>query len=493
MIKSYASLVGLRLVSFGLAGAFLGLVTLVVPAAEFGRYSLVLSVLLVIGSGFLSFGNPALLRFGREEYTRDGALGRILTVRLAVHAVLLLTVLAALWVVYPFLSDAIGLPPGAFGLLALGLLIVPMNEMATHAAQSVERYTGYGLAPVVLRLVQLLSVVAIYVWAPAAWEILLIGTLVGYAACAAISWSRVPRLALRNFKPAAEDFRRFTAFSWSMPLATMSVLIVDWMDLWFIQHFLGVVSVGIYAWVYNLSLLARAITTPLGALMGPRLIDLRVENDTAALVRIVLISQSSLLLAVALAPGIVGLFSLGAQFLSLGSYGAGIAPAMILIAGAAFQLGVTFWYPMILAQEALVARGTLVLLGAAGINALGNWLLIPQMGLSGAAISTAIAIGSSMTALLFIIRRHHSIDAGPSAAQVAAFGAGMIAVVAIATSLSPPAGAALCLLASAASVFAGRHMAVFSGLSALSVATAREDGGRIRAVTTRTLSWLSTS
>ena len=487
MIKSYTSLAGLRLLSFGLAAAFLAIVAGAVPAAEFGRYSLVLSVVLVIGSGLLSFGNPALLRFAREEYTASGLVGRALATRLVAHAGLTLVVLTALWLLHPLLSAKIGVPSDSLGLMVLALLLVPLNEMATFAAQSVNRYTGYGIGPVILRLAQLASVTLIYVLAVASWKILMIGTLAGYGLCAILSWSRVPRRAIRNLRPSLHEFRRFGNFSWSLPIASMSVVLMDWMDLWFIQYFLGTASVGVYAWVYNISLMARALLTPLGALVAPRLIDLSVTKDTAALARIVRVSQSLVLLVIALIPGIVGLFIVALGAVDLGDYQAGIAPAMILIAAGAFQFGVTFWYPMILAQEQLVARGTLVLLLGAALNAAGNWLLIPLLAAPGAAFATALAICFNMMGFILILRRCFAIKTGPSLPAMAAFGAVMLTGVAVAAFLPVTAGASLCFLTSAVSLLTGRRLAFYNGLSELNAVRAQG----AKSLTRRTLAWLN--
>lgn len=492
VIKTYASLVGLRLVSFGLAAAFLTLIAIFVPAAEFGRYSLVLSVVLVIGTGLLSFGNHALLRFAREEFKTNGSVSRALGTRLVIHGVLTLAALLAVWLIHPVLVARIGIPTGSFGLIALALLVVPANEMATFTAQAVGRYTGFGLGPVVLRLGQLTFISLIYVFALISWKALMIATLAGYAACAAVSWSRVPRQALRNLRASSYDLRRFGSFSWSLPFGSASVVLMDWMDLWFIQHFLGTASVGVYAWVYNISLMARALLTPLGALIAPLLIDLSVSGDTAAMTRIMRVSQSLALLVVASIPAISGLFIVAASVLDLGDYQAGVAAATILIAGGAFQLGVTFWYPMILARERLVARGTLVLILGSTLNALGNWFLIPLVGMPGAAFATALAMSFNMLGFLFVIRRHFAIDEGPSLLATVIFAVVILAGVGISALMPMIPGVLLCLLSAAIPLVIGRRLGFYNGLSELRLARIEDGQGNLKRLTGRALVWLST-
>ena len=97
MLKEYLSLAGIRGLSLVLAAMVILLVTLVVPAADFGRFNLMMAVTQIITAATLSFPNLGLLRFAREDYTLRGNIGEALATRGVVHLVLLLAALPGAW------------------------------------------------------------------------------------------------------------------------------------------------------------------------------------------------------------------------------------------------------------------------------------------------------------------------------------------------------------------------------------------------------------
>jgi O-antigen/teichoic acid export membrane protein len=217
MLSEYLSLAGIRGLSLVLAAAVILLVTLVVPAADFGRFNLMMAVTQIITAATLSFPNLGLLRFAREDYTLRGSIGEALATRAVVHFVLLLVVLPSVWLSFPWLADRMDVPVSVSPLLLLAILIVSANEMGTVAAQSVGSLVGYAGVQVLFRLLQIATLVLMYVSAINSWMFLFAGTVIGYAAGAGLAWSRVPGRTLRPFKPSLGMLRRFATFSWSIP------------------------------------------------------------------------------------------------------------------------------------------------------------------------------------------------------------------------------------------------------------------------------------
>ncbi len=466
MFREYLTLAGVRGLSLLLAAAVIVMVTVVVPAADFGRFNLMMSVAQIIVAATLSFLNLGLLRFAREDYTTSGSIGEALASRSVVHVLLLLLVLPAAWLSFPWLAEIIAVPAGIYPLLLLALLVISISEMGTIAAQSVGNLVGYAGVQVLFRLLQMTTLVLMYISAVNSWTLLFMGTLVGYAAGAGLAWSRVPRSAFHPFKPSFRMLRRFASFSLSIPFAGLALVVINWLDIWFIGYFNDLENVGVYSWAYNLLMAATALLAPLAALIGPKTIDLKTRGDFAQLGQMVLLSQGLFLLAIAVMPLGAALLVYVMTLFPLGAYSAAVSPALILIGTIGFQLGRNIWEPQIFSFEDLVVRGTAVILVMGFVNAVGDLILIPIMGINGAALATAIAFACGAVSMLALMRRRLNCG-GPSLIAIAVFSLVTIIPTSAATLMPAPFGYQLCALATLALVLFGRKAGLFRGLSTI--------------------------
>lgn len=448
-----------------MAAVVILLVTLVVPAADFGRFNLMMAMTQIITAATLSFPNLGLLRFAREDFTLRGSIGEALATRGVVHLVLLLVALPVAWLSFPWLAERMDVPANIYPLLILALLIVSASEMGTVTAQSVGSLVGYAGAQVLFRLLQIATLVLMYVSAINSWMVLFAGTMIGYAAGACLAWSRVPGRTLHPFKPSLVMFRRFATFSWSIPLAGLTLVVINWMDIWFIGYYSDLENVGVYSWAYNLLMAATALLAPLVALIGPKTIDLKARGDLAQIGQMVVRAQGLFLLTIALMPlGAASLVAVMALF-PLGAYSGAVSPALILIGAMAFQLGRNIWEPQVFSFEKLVVRGTAIIVMMGLVNAIGDLILIPIMGITGAALATALAFACGALGMLILIRRHLSCG-GPSLFGLAFFCAVTIASTSAATAMPFPFGFLFCAIATLMLVTIGHRAGFFQELSA---------------------------
>ncbi len=490
MLKEYLPVAGLRLVSLLLAAAVVALVTAIVPAADFGRFNLMMSAAQIIVAASLSFPNLGLLRFARENFTIRGTVGEAVATRAVLHLVLLLFVVPAAWLSFPWIAEMIDVSPSVYPLLLAALLVISLSEMGTFAAQSVGSLVGYGTVQVLFRSIQVITLVAMYVAAMNSWTALLTGTLAGYGFGALVAWYHVPARTLRPFRPSFAMARHFASYSWSIPFAGLALVVINWMDLWFIRHFLGLEQVGVYAWAYNLSMAATALLAPLAALVGPRTIDLKTKGDFDELGRMISFSQGLFLLIAAMMPLGVAMFGFLVGLLPLGAYSGAVIPAVILIAAVAFQLGRNLWEPQVFSFENLVTRGTAIILIMGLVNAVGDWIFIPRMGISGAALATCAAYGVGALGMLTLIRRDFGQGSGPPLRVMALFSGVTLGAGLTATLLPQPLGYQLCALATPVLVILGRRAGLFQGL-AFTKRMPEQEEDRLSYSFARALSWFA--
>ncbi len=406
MLKTYFSLVILQFVGLFFSACFIVLISFAVPADVFGKFSLVLSIIQIVSTVGLGWTNAALLRYAREEYSARGTIGEALVARLSIHVVLMILIFSVLSVYEAKIVEWTRTGTGTLQLIMLGILAISVAEMGSYAGQAVKRFSGYGWAFVAAKGIQFGTAILIYVGVFEGWEPLILGTVLGYGVASTITWKQVAGKICSNMKLSLREVKRILKYSWSVPFGTLGGIFVTWMDMWFINYYLDTQNVGVYSWAYYIILLASTVLMPLSAVLAPRLIDLRVAEDRAAISRylqqisaifFVVVSTMPLVMA-----SVFGLFSL----VDMGDYQAAMEPTMILL-GATVFIGIGYLInPLLAAFEGLVVYGAISSLTVALINAVGNIFLIPEFGISGAAIATAIAVAFGVLTKLILVYRY---------------------------------------------------------------------------------------
>lgn len=269
------------------------------------------------------------------------------------------------------------------------------------------------------------------------------GTLIGHLSAGIYTWTKLPKNSVAGLTTNIATIRRLITFGWSIPLATLSVTLVTSMDLWFIEIYHGSSATGSYAWAYSISLLVTALLAPLGAVLVPNLIDHISSKNDKGYSRIIRGSHGIVILAMSIFPAVAGTAFALSGVLEFGAYHAAVIPGVILIGAAAFQLGTNMWEPMALATDGHVQMGVFVIFSMALINALGDWMLVPSLGGTGAAVSTSASFLFGAIGLYATIRGRVSSLAMPGwISLVAVGGVSLAAVFGTVFLLSPTLGAA---------------------------------------------------
>lgn len=397
MIGPLLQITGLRLISLILAALFVLLLPAVMAPADYGRFALALSIAQTLAAVFLSWPNQALLRFGREEFTREARLGRAMATRLALHGALLVPALVLAGFAAGPLAAAAGLEPALLRVaLLFGLPLLSFSDLGVCTAQAAGVFRSYGWTPLALRLAQLGGLAAIALGAASGWGTLMTATLTGYGVGAIVAWSSIPRATWAGFRPSWLTARRMLRYARFQPLAILAALLINWMDLWFLTLFTDAESVGIYAWAYSVTLVVVTLLVPLAAVLAPRAVDYRLDGDHAAARQIMgAVGSTCVLLTCGIPVGVAGVAVL-MDSANLGAYAAAAVPVLLLLAGTVFQLGSAAVEPLVYAYERAAPTMAGVLLAMAAVNAGADLVLIPLLGVAGPALATIAAYGTGM-------------------------------------------------------------------------------------------------
>ena len=398
-----------------------------------------------------------------------GRIGRAFGSRMLLQSLMfLLATLTVIAVASPA-STAIGMDPLAFMLLTMMLLFALSTfELIAAAGQAVQCFSAFASPSLLPRAALIMSVVLMSVGVPPIALALLAALTVGYLLSGAAALWALPRGALIPSSVDKKTLKAFFEIGWAMPIVTVCAFLVAAMDVWLLRALAGMNEAGTYGWAYNVNLLVMNLLAPISALLAPVAVDRTRSRSPAAVAGFVHVGEGAVALAAAAMPAGAALAGIVLGELPLRDYTPAIAPALVLAAGAVFQLGMACLEPLVLIDARLVPRAALIAASMATINfALDVWL-IPVIGIMGPALATVASFAFGMLAYRRIVAAGYELKSG---APWFALTAGILAVgMAALWQAMPPSfavtvGIGLSLLL----LFVGRRMGAFDALRELSL------------------------
>jgi len=277
-----------------------------------------------------------------------------------------------------------------------------------------------------------------------------------------------------------------TCFSWrnlwpylkySLPLVPNAALcwVINSSDRYMIVHFLDLEQVGIYSATYRLAQLVTFFLYPIAFVLFPTISKQWEEGKKDLTKRYIRgASRYYVMLAV---PAMVGVYWLGPRLLRMLTTSEFVIDRLLLLyiaLGVCF-VGVYQLYVYTIHLKEQTRFLPFVFLGVAGLNLGLNWIMVPRIGITGAAIATVISYFLQFSVIYGYSRSIYGVGIElVSLAKVVAASAGMFALI----RLLPPRGWAqiLGIVALGAAVY-GLVMFLIGGLK-------REDWLLIRSVFT---------
>ncbi|HSL22716.1 MAG TPA: oligosaccharide flippase family protein [Vicinamibacterales bacterium] len=413
MGRSYLIVIACQAVAAAATLAGLRWLATYVDPETFGRYSLYQSVVAAAALFLVSWPNAALLRFGREEWTQHGRVGATLGARAALYTVCAAVAIALAWMFDPWIRAFLDVEGSPFVWVATGVVVIPATELAIYANQAIGRTEVYGYSPAITRLGFLLGLALIPLAVDQANWTYLAGWLLGSTAAAGVfALVTMPLATWSGFGVRVRTVTTLLKYSWALPFGAISTYVVNWIDSWVIRDVRGVGAVGVYNWAYQTTAIASLAFAPIAVILTPRVIDARLKDDRAKIKRYV---DSILTSAIALAAGVLIALVLvfpGLHWMAASSYAAAYSVILILLSALPFQLIAYLVTPLANAYERLLPRIVVVSVAIATINTVGDLVLVPRLGINGAAIATltAFLVGSL---LLVVVIRSAGIEFAP--------------------------------------------------------------------------------
>ena len=390
---------------FGQGGAFaFGLLCMVLTTRllgpeGYGALAMFFLALAVLSQVVMSWPNLGLVRFGRAELAERGGVAGSFWARVAIFLVTLPAAGGLLWIFRAPLERWLGL---GFAPHLILLAYLGLNEAAflcRGVFQTTSRFRAYALSNTLVKLFIFAGLALLYLWSRApgrqagALSVLNVH-LWALGLALGVCLLLLPWRLLRPARLEGAQAARILRYSWPLMLGGLSIFVVDWVDVAVIKHFRSGPEVGLYMAAYQpVTVLSQLRIAGIAALL-PLVISMAVEKRHASLSWFLddAMPQAAwgIGLLCTLAAGLAELIPLvmGEKFAP------SVVPAQVLMAGVAFSmLGAV---QTALAQAfGRVRAAAAVVAALALLNILGDLLLVPLLGILGAAVATSVAFALS--------------------------------------------------------------------------------------------------
>lgn len=462
-MKRYAAVVAFQGGAALLGAGSLLWISYSVPPEQYGRYSLWLSVVSCAVAVGLNWSNAALLVYGRREWREHGRIGATLAARLALHLASFVAIAFLLGAARSTIMRLVGPEGASLAWLLPGILLVSLAEIGIYTNQAAGRELAYGVSPFVGKLIFLGGVLLIPALGRNDWAYLALCLVIGSGASLLASCLFFSADALRGFRPSRRALADLLRYSWSVPLGAAAAMTVNWVDAWVIKAYRGYGTVGVYTWAYQVTAIGGMAFASLSMLLTPSMIDAHQVGDRERIReygRRVLCS-----LAVT---GWIGLLLLPAVYPVLRvilppAYRPSCVVFLVLMAALPLQLMSFLLNPVTTSLESLVPGFMALGVVSAAVNILGDLLLVPRLGMIGAALATGCVFLVSAAGKALLMKRRGGIAEFPPLSRLLAVCLIMPSGVLILNALDPASGAIACLALAVLLPAAARRAAILSG------------------------------
>ena len=390
------AVIGIRIGGAGLALVAQILAARMVGPEEFGRYSLLIVWLLLLGHGATAGTNQLVCRFLARYLEHGETVAAAGLLRVVLLTVAVLSSGLALGAIGLVALNPFGLDPAMVGLATLAFMAVPLltfQDYLEAIARGMDRPTlGIGPAYLMRHFGLIVGLCALIVLGEDARAVHVMAmTMGGLAASVLVQYLLLRRhlsAALGGARPDYGDRRQWLRAALPIALIDAAEVLFLNADILILGLFLPPELVAFYFAATRLSQVLGYVPYGVSAVTAQRFAALAARGDRVRLQA--LVRQAALVSSGLTAAGAVGLGVLAGPLLSL--FGEGYETAALIVP--LLCLGTVIACAFGPGEDVLTMLGeeracSLSFLAALAVNVGLNFALIPLIGLYGAAIATA--------------------------------------------------------------------------------------------------------
>lgn len=360
-----------------------------------------------IAQVLVNWTNTGVVRFGVEEFVETEKIARVFWLRSFILLANLLLVLAfsSLW--FPLLSTWLKLSPDSFWLVIAHFAVTAFWLHAQMSLQAAKLMRTQGLLQMIERLLIFAGILCFLAATRLTPSAAMLCYIAGPALSILLSLGILKKYVLTRLTIDAAFIWRFIAFSLPLfPFSIIAYLSGGYINSVFVANFLSTRELGIFAVATQISGIVLQLPTVANTLLLPLFVSLHKEKASQRLnnyFRHIL-------------PSLTMLWGLGSTVLSMVAYitipkvfgeefGGASLPLWILLTASVSSVPVLIGYASVSNAVGATHISLYAATAAATFNLIGNFLLIPRLGIAGASWATLLAYIASAATFAVLNRR----------------------------------------------------------------------------------------
>ncbi|PKN00390.1 MAG: hypothetical protein CVU78_01190 [Elusimicrobia bacterium HGW-Elusimicrobia-2] len=405
-LTDYTALVSGGMAKIIIAAISVPLITRVLGPAGYGQLNL---FYMVTSIGFMfsvSWVITPVIRFGKEEFLKTGKINEVFW---SLNMLVLTGIILVTGLIIVFRSEIvnyISIDNGSIVVYVLGYYLFTaasgyFNKLLI-ATGKIKKSALLEVLPKLLFLAPLIFFFAADRGNIQALLILIVITQ-GISLLIAGKWIKIE--LIQPFKINTKLMKKMFFFASPFFFSTTAAYIINYVDLIVIKRYLPTSQVGVYSLAYNISNYIGQVIIASITVTSPIIISLYYEKRPELLKQYVkrFIPQGILIWSAVLCSILIALPFIMRVFFEQ-SFRGSIAPLQVLICGLLVN-GIAAFYSGILVAHKIVKTIMLVSIAIAVVNLIGDLLLVPVFGISGAAFSSALAFAVGGTGYMYFGNR----------------------------------------------------------------------------------------
>ena len=403
--KNYISLVAAQIASGALSFAAVWLATRLLGSTGYGGVVAIIAASQAIGQLAVNWTSGSLGRYAVEEFVESGNIARPFWTRFwfFLPNTILVLVTSPFWL--PALSSLLKLSSRTYVFVLAHFLT---NALWIHVQQGLQGAKLMRLQGSLLTLERVLVLLIIFscaISSRASFLTIVLAYILAPLATSLAGFWALRKLILPISGLDWHLLRRMLKFSLPiLPASLLGYMSTNYLDAFFITHYLSAADLGVYAVVYLISGTSLQFPLLLGSILIPLFITLQIDGTDDRARRFMLNGLPLLTLLWGIACGCLAAFGgyvfpriFGDQFREMGKL---LWP---LMSAAALVGPLLMGYAPFSHAKAVTYIPMLAAMSSALVNVLLNILLIPRFGLVGCAWATTIAFAVHLAVVIVLV------------------------------------------------------------------------------------------
>jgi O-antigen/teichoic acid export membrane protein len=403
--RNYLTLVAAQIASGFLSFVSVWLATRLLGSTGYGGVVAIIAASQAIGQLAVNWTSASLSRYGVQEFVETGSISKPFWTRFWILVPNAVLVLATSWLWLPFLSSLLKLPPQAYMLVLAHFLTNALWIHVQQGLQGAKLMRLQGSLLTVERVIVFLIILACGTSGQASFLRIALAYIFAPLAASAAGFWALRNLILPVSGLDATLLRQMLKFSLPiLPASLLGYMSTNYLDAFFISHYLSAAELGVYAVVYLISGTSMQLPLLGGTVLIPLFITLEIDGTDDRARRFMLNGLPLLSLLWGIACSFVAAFGsyifplvFGDQFREIGKL---LWP---LMAAAALSGPFLMGYAPFSHAKSVTYIAMLAGIAAALVNVLLNFLLIPRFGLVGCAWATTFAFALHLVVVIVLV------------------------------------------------------------------------------------------